>query len=386
MNIKGLTEKYKDYIVNLRREFHENPEPSWGEVWTTKRIKEELESIGIERKTFDKTGVIGTLRGGKSGKMVGLRADIDALSIEENTDLPFKSKNEFMHACGHDCHIAMLLGAAKVLYEIKDELEGDVRFIFEPSEEIAEGSKYMIENGALEGVSGILGMHIWGNMESPKINIEAGPRMSSGDIFKIKVKGSPAHGSQPQNGVDAIVVASAIVMNLQSIVSRETNPLEPVVISIGTIKGGDRFNIIPDEVVMEGSPRVFNLELRNQLEDKMRRVIENTAEVYRAKAELEYIYATIPIINDSNIVEIGHNSVEKLYGEDGFISMEKMTTCDDFCFYGQHVPAAYAFIGGGNKEKGLWYSNHSDKFDIDEDALPRGTALYAQFAVDFLAK
>ncbi|WMJ81755.1 amidohydrolase [Clostridium sp. MB40-C1] len=386
MDIKDLTEKYEDYIVKMRREFHQNPEPSWGEVWTTKRIKEELESMGIEAKTFDRTGLIGTLKGRKSGKMVGLRADIDALSIEENTDLSFKSNNKFMHACGHDCHIAMLLGAAKILCEIKDELDGDVRFIFEPSEEIAEGAKYMIKNGALDGVSGILGMHIWGNMEAPKINIEKGPRMSSGDIFKIKVKGVTAHGSQPHSGVDAIVTASAIVMNLQSIVSRETNPLEPVVISIGTIKGGDRFNIIPDEVVMEGSPRVFNLELRNQLEEKMRRVIENTAEVYRAKAELEYIYATIPTINDANISKIGHDSVEKLYGEDGLISMEKMTTCDDFCFYGQYVPAAYAFIGGGNKDKGLWYSNHSDKFDIDEAALPRGAALYAQFAVDFLKR
>lgn len=387
-DIKSLVEKHNDYIINMRRYFHTNPELSWEEFNTTKVIEKELKDMGIETYTFkdNKTGVIGILKGNNNGKTIALRADIDALPIRENTGLEFKSTNECMHACGHDCHTAMLLGAAKVLNELKDEINGNVKFIFQAAEETCCAAKYYIDQGILEDIDGIFGMHIWGMLPSSKINIEKGPRMASCDNFKIVVKGKASHGSQPNLGIDAIVISSAIVMNLQTFVSRNNNPLDPLVISIGTIHGGNRFNIIADNVVMEGTVRTFNRELRNKIEEEVRRIVKNTAATFNGEAELYYDYFPAPLINDEELSQIGRNAVLKLWGEEVFTPMNKLTGSEDFSYFSEKVPGAYAFLGCGKEEIGAIYPNHSDKFMVDEEALKYGAALYAQFAVDFLNK
>jgi amidohydrolase len=384
MNIRDLAKQYEEYTIKIRRNIHENPEPSWQEYRTTELIEKELKSFKIETKRLKKTGIVGILKGKAEGKMVALRADIDALSIKENTNLSFKSTNGYMHACGHDCHTAMLLSAAKILSEIKDQINGTIKFIFQPAEETCVGAKVIIEeDDVLQGVDGIFGMHIWGNLQSSKFNIEHGARMASADTFKIRIKGTASHGSTPHLGVDSIVAASAVIMNLQSIVSRNINPIEPVVITVGTIKGGDRFNIIASEVVMEGTTRAFSKETRKVLEGKMREVVQNTAKTYGAEGILEYEYCPAPLINDDRLTDIAIKSAKKLYGENSLVAMDKLTVSEDFTYYMDKIPGVFAFIGGGNKKLGI-YENHNDKFMIDENSLNMGAALYAQFAIDFL--
>ena len=226
--VRELAEKYHDYVVTMRREFHENPEPSLKEERTCKRICEELEKMGIPYKVVAGTGVVGTIKGAKPGKTVGLRGDIDALTVLEFNDIPYKSKVEgIMHACGHDAHAAGLLGAAKILNELKGELCGEVRLLFQPAEETADGAKAMIKDGCLEGIDSILGIHVWSGLPLGKVSIEAGPRMAAAGIFQFKVTGKGGHGAMPNGGVDAGVAAASILLNLQSIVSRELSPIAP---------------------------------------------------------------------------------------------------------------------------------------------------------------
>ncbi|MDD4569496.1 MAG: amidohydrolase [Tepidanaerobacteraceae bacterium] len=367
----------------MRRHFHQNPELSWEEYKTTDKIQKELEDMGIKVQRFDKTGLVGELKGNRGSKTVMLRADIDALPIKENTGLPFKAK-ENMHACGHDCHAAMLLGAAKILSEIKDDINGNVKLLFQAAEETCFGAKYYVEQGVLDDIAAIFGMHVWGNVDAPAINIESGPRMASCDNFRITVKGEAAHGSAPHQGKDAIIAAASIIMNLQTFVSRINNPLNPLVITIGTIHGGNRFNILSDKVVMEGTTRTFSPELRKKIEGTMRNIIEHSAEALCEKAELEYFYYPGPLINDKVVTEIAQKSAEKLFGRDIFTPVEKVTGSEDFAFYQEKVPGAYAFLGCLNKDIGAIYPNHSDKFIVDESILRNGAALYAQFAIDFL--
>lgn len=384
MKIKELAKKYDEYIIKVRRHLHENAEPTWEEIKTTEFLDKELQSMGIKTQRFDKTGVVGFLEGGKPGKTIALRADIDALAIKEEADVPFKCTNGNMHACGHDAHAAMLLGAAKILTEIKDKLSGNVKFIFQPAEERCEGSRYLIKNGVLEGVDAIFGMHIWGNYEVGKFNAVAGPRLSSGDIFTIKIKGKSAHGSQPHLGSDAIVAAASVIMNIQSLVSRIYDPMEPTVVTIGTINGGKRFNIIANEVVLEGTTRTFSREIVASFEDDLRRIVESTCSIYDAEGSLDYIHSTTPIINDEKLSKIAENAAVKLYGKDTLSHYPMGMGCDDFALYTDHVPGVFGALGGGNKEIGAWFSNHDEKFVLDESAFHRGSAVMSQFVVDFL--
>ncbi|HAQ41169.1 MAG TPA: amidohydrolase, partial [Clostridiales bacterium] len=289
MKVKEISQKYKQYIIDMRREFHMHPEISMHEERTAARITEELTKMGIPCVSIAGTGVIGIIKGGHEGKIIALRGDIDALSVTEKNDVPYKSQNKgIMHACGHDAHASMLLGAAAILNDMKDELNGTVKLLFQPGEEVAQGAKRMIEEGALNGVDEIFGMHVSGNIQAGKIAVGSGPRMASADMFKITVKGKGGHGSTPHLGVDALLAASAIVMNLQSIASREVSPMETVVVSVGKLVAGERFNVIPDEAVMEGTTRCFSYELRDRLPEMIKRIAKSTAETYRAEAELEY--------------------------------------------------------------------------------------------------
>ncbi|NLJ59060.1 MAG: amidohydrolase [Tissierellia bacterium] len=385
MNIKELAKKYEQYTIDMRREFHMYPELSMKEVRTAKRIKEELEKIGVPFVSIGESGVVATIEGKNKGKTIALRADIDALEVNEIRDIPYKSKNEgIMHACGHDAHGAMLLGAAHLLNEIKDKFNGSVKLLFQPAEEIAQGAKALIKGGALEGVDEVFGMHVMGNFPTGKIAVGSGPRMASADKFKITVKGVGGHGSMPNLGVDALVAASAIVMNLQTLVSRELSPMESVVVSIGKFNSGTRFNVIADEAVLEGTTRCFSYEVRDQLPTAMERIIKSTAASYRAEAELEYNFLTAPTINKEESTERAKNAIKKIMSEEAVMEMPKMLGSEDFSEYLAKVPGTFAIVGTANEEKDTCYANHHPMFDIDEDMLVKGLALHAQYAYDFL--
>jgi amidohydrolase len=385
LSINQLAKKYKQYVVDLRREFHTWPELSWQEKRTSKRIKEELKKIGIPYTAVAETGVVATIKGKSDKPLVALRADIDALNVNEDNDIEYKSKNEgVMHACGHDGHIAMLLGAAKILNELKHEIDGSVKLIFQPAEEVIQGAKRMLEEGVLENVSAIFGIHLWSNLEIGKVSLEEGPRMATADKFTIKVTGKGCHGSSPHEGVDALVAASAIVMNLQTVVSREINPLEPAVVSIGKFYSGTKYNVIASEAILEGTTRCFNPNIRNDFPKIIERITKDTAESFRAKAELIYEFSTPPTINNPYCSQIAAKAAEKVLNKDAIVRMEKVTGGEDFAIYLEKVPGALIFLGAGNKEKGIVYPHHSEKFNIDEEALEIGTALYAQLAIEYL--
>lgn len=385
MNIKERAKELKPYAVKIRREFHMHPEPSMKEVRTSDRIMEELQAMDIECKKAAGTGVVGIIKGKAPGKTIALRADIDALDLQETNEVPYKSKNPgFMHGCGHDGHAAGLLVAAKILKERSETFDGQVKLLFQPGEEVAKGAKKLIEEGELEGVDGIFGLHLWNDAPTGKISIEAGPRMASAGIFKIYVTGKGGHGSMPHQGIDAVVVGSAIVSNLQSLVSREISPLDPAVLSIGIFNAGTRFNVLAGEAYLEGTTRCFSMEVNDAFESMMRRVIEKTAESYRATAILDYQQLVVPTINDAEMSAIGEKAVETFMGKDALIKYQQTTGGEDFSYYLKHLPGAFAFVGTRNEAKIPLYPHHHSKFDLDEDALEIAAGLYAQYAVEFL--
>ncbi|MEA5146238.1 MAG: amidohydrolase [Candidatus Limiplasma sp.] len=287
MDIRQLAAGQRDYILHTRRHLHSHPELSWQEVATTAFITRELTALGIPvMPILGSTGLVGVLRGEapvQRGRTLMLRADIDALPIQERTGLPYASENPgVMHACGHDTHTAMLLGAARILHSLRAELAGEVRFLFQPAEEVNAGAEHCIRQGVLDGVDAIFGMHIWGDLDSPYFSIEQGSRMASCDNFTLTVHGTAAHGSAPHQGVDAIVAAAAVVTAAQTIVSRAVDPHVPLVLTFGEIHGGKRFNIIADEVTLVGTVRTHDPALRAQGEMQIRCVAEHTAAAYGA--------------------------------------------------------------------------------------------------------
>ena len=390
MDIRALAEKYEGYIIEQRRWFHAHPELSWEEFGTTDHIQEELEKMGLEVHRFEgRPGCTAMIYGGKAvpgAKTVALRADIDALPVEEKTGLPFASENPgVMHACGHDNHMAMLLGAAKILCEVKDELEGNVKLLFQAAEETCFGAEYYVQQGVLDGVDAIYGQHIWAGLEAPYLNVQPGVRMASCDNFTITVEGSSTHGSTPHLGTDAIVAAASIIMNIQTIVSRNNDPLNALVVSIGEIHGGQRFNILANKVVMEGTCRTHSREmLYGKIEPLLRRICEDTAAAFGAKAELKYDAFPSPVINDhDDLNQIAHDAAVKLYGEEGIKEMPRVMGSEDFAYFMDVVPGIFGFLGSRDAEHQA--SNHNDCYDVPEDVLKRGAAMHAQFAADYLS-
>lgn len=385
MKLKEALENQQDYVVALRREFHRHPEPSWQEKRTSARIKEELDKFGIPWRPCAGTGVVATIKGGAPGKTAALRADMDALQVDEQNEVPYRSKNPgIMHACGHDGHTAMLLGAARALAAVKEDLKGTVRLLFQPAEETGGGAKRMIEEGALEGVDAILGIHLWNSLPAGRINIEAGPRMASGDKVIIEFIGRGGHGSLPNQTVDPVVAASAFIMNSQALLSREKSPLESVVFTIGEFKAGTRFNVIPERARLEGTYRCFSEENRKLFADAITRYAKGTAELYRAKADVTIQKVMPATVNDPAVSAIARAAAEKTVGPSRLPSQEKTTGSEDMAYYLQAVPGAIAFVGSGFEEEGLSHPHHHPKFDIDETSLAHGTGLYARFAWECL--
>lgn len=387
MKTMELAKKYHEYVVQMRREFHKNPEASMQEYKTSQRIKEELEKMGVEYKSIAGTGVIATIVGKNPGKCIALRGDIDALAVVEETGKEYASQVDgLMHACGHDTHAAMLLGAVKVLNEIKDEIHGTIKFFFQPGEEVGQGAKKMVEEGALEGVDSIMGIHIASMLPVGTINADAGPRMASADKFKITITGKGGHGSAPHQCVDAVVVGAATVMNLQSIVSRELTPLKPAVVTVGSIKSGTRFNVIAPTAVLEGTVRYYEPEYVKIIAEAIERIAKSTAQTYRAEAEVEYEAIVKPTINDEECAKLAQETASKIVGKDNVISVGPETGGEDFSEFSSIVPGVMAKLGAGNPKKDACFPHHHGKFEVDEDAFVYGVAYYSQYALDYLNK
>lgn len=386
--IKAYMKTYEGQICQWRRQFHEYPETSFQERRTTLRIVNILEDMGIpcEVNPEQHTGVVAKIEGDHPGKAVALRADIDALPVQEATDVPFKSRCDgCMHACGHDGHIAVLLGAARMLVNMKDRLYGTVYLIFQPGEETGRGAPYMIRFGNwYEEIGSIFGGHLWIDVPSGKVSVEKGERMAAADEFTILVHGRAGHGSQPQQTVDATVVASAIVLNLQSLVSRHVSPLDSVVLTIGTMKSGTRFNIISGEAELCGTTRYFKKEMAEDIKTTMERIVQNTAAAYGASAELQYRVMVPPVVNDEGCSAIAEDSVRKILGDDAVTTLEKTTGGEDFAYYLEMKPGCFALIGIYNPDAGAVHSHHSDVFTLDESALPGAAGIYAMYAADWL--
>lgn len=388
MDIKELAQQYEPYIIDRRRHYHACPELSGEEVNTTRQLAEDLQKMGVEVTLMKQHhGLTGLIRGARPGKTIALRSDIDGLKLEEQTGLPFASTNGNMHGCGHDNHMAMLLGAAKILTEIKGELSGNVKLIFQPAEEIAMGAKWMLEEGVMDGVDAIYGAHIWGDFDAPCIDVTPGFRMAGCHLFDIDIYGKSAHGSAPSLGIDAITISAAVINNLQQYVSRMNNPTEPLVLTIGTIQGGERFNVIPDHVHMDGTLRTF--KEGDESEKIIRRIIESTCAAFGAKGVLDYRYMTVPVTNSNEqLNRLAHDAVVKLYGESGIGHLPTLMGSEDFSWFGQNTPYIFGFIGSRNAAKGEEYThtNHEKTYTVDEDVLKRGSAFMAQFAHDYLAE
>ncbi|MGX2958381.1 M20 family metallopeptidase [Peribacillus sp. JNUCC 23] len=384
--IKEAIQTYREELTELRRKLHSEPEVSWEEENTTAFICEYLENLGVPYRRTNPTGVIANIAGAKAGKTVALRADMDALPVEElNKDLPYASKEDGkMHACGHDAHTAMLLIAAKALNESKDELPGTVRLIFQPAEEAATGAREMVKQGAMEDVDNVFGIHIWSQMPTHKVSCTPGPSFASADIVKVTFKGKGGHGAMPHDCIDAAIVASSFVMNIQAVVSRTIDPQKPAVLTIGKMDVGTRFNVIAENAVIEGTVRCFDNETRAHIEKQIEQYAENVANIYGASAEVEYIHGTQPVINDEYSAKFVQKVASEAFGKDVLYTEKPTMGGEDFSFYLDEAPGSFALVGSGNPDKDTEWAHHHGKFNIDEDALVTGAELYAQYAWSYL--
>lgn len=386
MNIHEVAAKYNEYIIEQRRYFHQHPEVSTKEYETSKAVAAQLDKMGVPYVHCGlETGLLATIQGAKPGKTILIRGDMDALTVKETTGAPYASQNDgLMHACGHDCHIAMLLTAAQILNDMKDELCGTVKLAFQPAEEVGMGAESMIEQGALEGVDGCFAIHVWGTVKSGSVSLEAGPRMASADQFIVDIKGKGCHGAQPEQGVDAAVVTAAVVNNLQVIVSREISPMDPAVVTVGTIQTGSRWNVVAEDSHIEGTTRCFSTELWNDFEDRLTRVVKTTAKAFRAEATVQYNRMVPPTVNDTAFVAVAQNAVKSVMGENALVSAPATTGGEDFAYFMQKVPGAVALLGIATDD--CCWPNHSPNFDVDEAQLINGAMMYAQVAMDFNAQ
>ncbi|MBC8213858.1 MAG: amidohydrolase [Candidatus Marinimicrobia bacterium] len=382
MNIRKEIQEIAESIISTRRDVHKHPELGFQEFRTAKLIATRLRELGIEIQTkVGKTGVVATIQGIESGQTIALRADMDALPIQENSDINYKSVNDgVMHACGHDGHIAMLLGVAEVLKT--KSIRGTVKLIFQPAEEGEGGAKFMIEDGCLDGVDEIYGVHLWNYQKFGTIGIKSGPVMAAADGFKIDIKGIGGHGATPQGTVDAIVVTSHLITALQTIVSRNTDPLENTVITVGKIEGGSNFNVISDSVHLEGTARAYTEENRIMIKQRMKEIIDGTAKAFGAEILFEYKDGYPPTINHPEPTETMRSASEKIVGENvgkPFLSMGG----EDFSYYAQKIPASYGFIGSTPKHlKPEDIQHHSSHFNFEEDAMLIGASLLLQIIDD----
>ncbi len=382
-DIKEEIKRLGPQLIAWRRDFHRHPEIAYQEKRTSSVIRGFLEKLGLEVSACAGTGLKAVLDGQGPGKVLALRADMDALPLKEEGDKDYISENpEATHACGHDGHMAILMGVAKILAARRDQFKGRVIFLFQPAEErIPGGAKQMIEEGALDGVKAIFGLHLWQPLPTGTVGIVKGVMMAQPDQFSIVVRGRGGHGSAPQMTVDPILVASHLVINTQSIVSRNVDPLKPVVVSFGTIKGGTIYNIIPNEVSLTGTVRTFDHKLQVMAERRLRQISKETAKTFGATAELKYEKGYPPLVNHDKMVDFVLRVAKKILGEDKIRAIDPVMGGEDFAYFLEKVPGAFLFFGIGDGQK---FPHHHPAFDIDEKALEPAALLMTSLALEYL--
>jgi amidohydrolase len=373
--LNGLVENVREEVVGWRRHLHRNPELSFHEEKTAQFVYETLESFdNLELSRPTKTSVVARLIGTKPGRTLAIRADMDALPIEEENSFEFASKNPgVMHACGHDGHTAMLLGAAKILCGLKNKINGEVRFLFQHAEELYPGgAEEMVEAGAMDGVDAVIGIHLWAPMEVGKIGVAYGPFMASPDTFWITITGRGGHAAMPHQAVDSIAIGAQVVTNLQHVVSRSVDPLDNVVVSVTKFTGGTTHNVIPGTVEMLGTVRTLDPEVRKKIPEIMERVVKGITEAHGASYGFEYQFGYRPVINDEEVTRVIEETVREVLGGETLEVMRPNMGGEDFSALQQKAPGTFFYVGAGNEDKGIVYPHHHPRFTIDEDALPYG--------------
>ncbi|NHJ48265.1 MAG: amidohydrolase [Asgard group archaeon] len=389
-----IAQEIKDEVIRIRREIHMNPELGFEEYETSKLVVKELEKLGIEvQKDVAKTGVIGLIKGtaGK-GKTIGIRADMDALAMQEETDVPFKSKNDgIMHACGHDAHTAMLIGVAKILVKLKDKIKGNIKLFFQPAEEGLGGAKPMVEAGALKDpeVSAVISLHVDDDTNVGSLEIKDGPFTASADKIWFDIIGKGGHAAAPHETIDPIVVGSHFVLALQTIASRSTDPVDPVVVTIGTFHAGSVYNVIPEKIHLTGTVRALKPDVREATYESIKRIAEGIAKTHGATIIPGIKRGYSPGLNDPGLNKLIKESATELLGADKVIIADAPSMgAEDFFEFSDNyrIPVSMFWLGIRNEEKGIFYPGHSPLYDIDEDGLPIGCAILSLTALKYLEK
>lgn len=376
--IHRLVAEAAAWAINVRRDLHRWPELGNEEYQTSQRVKDELEQMGIPVSRMLETGLVAVIHQEETKKVVALRADMDALPIQEGVPLPYASlRKGLMHACGHDVHTAVLLGVARVLSQLKEELNGSVKFIFQPAEETDGGAERMIQNGCLENpkVDFVLGCHVKPDLPAGMIGLKYGKVHASSDTFRITIKGKGGHGAYPEEGIDAVAVAAQLVVHAQSIVSRNTSPLNPAVISFGRVSGGTGKNIIADQVILEGTLRALDQQSREFLKTRLRQVAKYTAKAALASAQIEFTKGYPALVNDNLMVDLIKDVAMCEPAIEKVIELKEPSMgVEDFSFFLERVPGAFFFLGSGYK--GMENAGiHSGQFEVDESCIKTGILL-----------
>ena len=385
--VRGIEEQ----IIKWRRDLHQIPELGLELPKTVDYIKKQLDDMEIEYHTLiNGNAIVGLIKGGQEGKTLAIRADTDGLPIKEETGLEFASTNGNMHACGHDGHAAMLLGAAKILKDNQSILNGNVKLLFQPGEEYPGGALPMIEEGAMENpkVDAVIGLHegrINTAVDKGKIGISYGPMMASMDRIFIKIKGKGSHGAYPEESIDPISTAAEVISALQRVVSREIEAVEPAVLSVTRIEGGFNQNIIPDNVELEGTVRTFSNDTRKFIAKRIEEITKGIASAMRADAEVQYDFKYPPLINDKDFTSFFIDSANKILNDEDIINLEKpIMGGEDMAFFLEKAPGTFFFLSNPKAVNGVEYPHHNSKFDIDDSLLYKGSALFVQTVVDYL--
>jgi amidohydrolase len=391
MELKDKVKANEQQIIQWRRDLHQIPEVGLHLPKTAAYVTGELKKMGIPyRENVGGSGIVALIEGETPGKTIALRADMDALSIKEETDLAYASATDNMHACGHDAHTAMLLGAAKVLKDNKHLLKGNVKLLFQAAEEGPGGAKPMLEEGAFENpkVNAVLGLHagaVGGNIGNGQVGVCFGKMMAAMDRFVVNVKGKGCHGAYPEKGVDPIVMAAQMIGSLQTLVSREVQATEPAVVTVGKIHGGSAFNIIPDEIEFEGTVRSTDDKVRKWLAKRIGELTQSIAQGMRGEVEYEFFYGYPPLVNDSDFTRGFLVSAKKVVGEEDVVEVKTpVMGGEDMAYFLEQVPGTYFFLGSIMEQEGVQYPHHNSRFMLDESVFVTGTALLVQGAVDWL--
>ncbi|MMZ46577.1 N-acyl-L-amino acid amidohydrolase [compost metagenome] len=374
-------------LIAWRRHLHQHPELSFEETNTSAFIADQLRSFGIEVRTnVGGNGVLGFLEGGQPGRTIAFRADFDALPIQDEKEVPYKSTVPgVMHACGHDGHTAALLGVARVLSHNREALKGKLVFIFQHAEEKPPGgAKFMIEDGCLDGVEAVYGIHLASEIPFGKIGLKSGPAMAAVDAFTIQINGKGGHGARPHQTVDSIVIGSQIVNGLQQVVSRRVDPIESAVLTIGVFQAGTAFNVIADKAKIEGTVRTFNKEVRKEVENEIRSIVKGLTEAYHAGYEMDYLNGYPSLVNAEAETERVRELIGRLYGADAFLDLKPVMGAEDFAYYLEQRPGAFIHVGARNEDERTHFAHHHPHFDFDERALLISGHIFLALALEYL--